>query len=327
MIDQPNWEGGRDALHAAHTILVVTHLKPDGDAIGSLLGLTLALREQDLSVDAAVDGGVPDFLRFLPDWRSVRSVLKRGKWDLMISVDASDEERSGLVGVYGRKHSPKVINLDHHPTNTMFGDIHIVVPTAVSATEIVYDWLVKMEMPISQPVATALLTGLITDTIGFRTSNVNPKTLGVAQQLMQAGAPYLEIIERTLVSKPYSTLDLWKRALPSMQLHNRVISAVITRENLKQAGLDEMTDGGLVSTLISAEEALVAVTFKEQPENKVELSIRSKPGIDIGSVAFALGGGGHKQAAGATVSGTLEEVQARVIPMLEAAAAQGVESH
>ncbi len=323
MTNKIDWAAATEAVRSANSIVVVTHVKPDGDAIGSLLGITLALREQGKTVDAAVDGGVPDFLYFLPEWKSVRDRLKRGKWELMISVDASDEERSGLVGIYGRKHSPKVINLDHHPTNTMFGDIHLVVPEAVSATEIVYDWLVNMNAPVSQPVATALLTGLVTDTIGFRTSNVNPKTLGTAQQLMLAGAPFMEIINRTLVNKPFSTLNLWKQSFPSVQLQDGIISAVISQENLKAAGLTDATDGGLVSTLITAEEALIAATFKELPDKHVELSFRSKFGVDVGSVAFALGGGGHTQAAGATVAGTVEEVQARVMPLL-VAAAQGV---
>jgi bifunctional oligoribonuclease and PAP phosphatase NrnA len=319
MTSKVDWSEATEAVRAANTILVVTHVKPDGDAIGSLLGMTLALREQSKKVDAAVDGGVPEFLHFLPEVKTVRDRLKRGKWDLMISVDASDEERTGLVGAYGCKHSAKVINLDHHPTNTLFGDLHLVIPEAVSATEVIYDWLVRMNVFLSASVATALLTGLLTDTMGFRTSNVNPKTLGLAQALMLAGASFQDIVYRTLVSKSYSTLDLWKRAFPSVELRNGIISAVITQENLKEAGLAEMTDGGLVSSLAAAEEALIAVTYKELPDNRVELSLRSKPGVDVGSVAFALGGGGHQVASGATVAGTVAEVQAKLIPMLNAA--------
>ena len=167
------------------------------------------------------------------------------------------------------------------------------------------------------------MTGLVTDTIGFRTSHVVPNTLEIAHQFMLAGGPLIDIINRTLVSKPFSTLNLWKQAFPSVQFKDGIISAVITPENMKAAGLTEMTDGGLVSTLVAADEVLIAVIFKELPDNRVELSFRSKFGVDVGSVAFALGGGGHKQAAGATVAGTVEEVKARVMPMLVAAAAQG----
>lgn len=321
-MNKPDWDAAIQAVQEARSILIVTHVKPDGDAIGSVTGLAAALRAMDKKVDAAVDGSVPDFLKYLPDTKKVKQRLKSGKWDLMISVDASDEARSGLVGQYGRKHSKKVLNLDHHSTNTMFGDIHLIVPEAVSAAEIIYDWLSMMHISISLPVATALLTGLVTDTMGFRTSNVNPRTLQLAHELMLLGAPLLEITHRTLVSKPYATIALWKSVFPSIELNNGIISALITQADLKQAELVEATDGGLVSLLIAVEEACIAVMFKELPDQRVELSLRSKVGIDVGSVAFSLGGGGHSVAAGMTLSGTLEEVKARLTPLLEKAIAQ-----
>jgi len=197
-----NWNEAVDAVERAGSILVVTHIKPDGDAIGSLLGMTIGLREMGKKVDAAVDGGVPDYLRYIPQPETVIGDLKQGQWDLMISVDASDEERTGDAGIYGRAHSVVVINLDHHATNTMFGNIHLVAPEAVSASEIVHDFLVKFEKPISQPVATALLTGLVTDTMGFRTNHVVPRTLELAHQLMVAGGPLVDIMNRRMVSKP-----------------------------------------------------------------------------------------------------------------------------
>lgn len=323
MTNKTQWQEATEAVRTASSVLVVTHVKPDGDAIGSLLGLTLALRERGLKVDAAVDGGVPKFLEYVPDAETVFSKLTIGKWDLMISVDASDEERTGLVGAYGREHSPVVINLDHHATNTLFGHIHLIASESVSATEVIYNWLVHMGGLISPAVATALMTGLITDTIGFRTSNVNPRTLEVARELMMLGAPMHQIIQRTLVSRDYSDLELWKYVFPSIELKDEVISAVVSQANLKQAGLDDMTDGGLVSMLNSVEEAKIAVVFKEQPDNRVEMSFRSLVGYDVSAVAFALGGGGHKQAAGATVQGTVAEVQARVMPLLYDALKQG----
>ncbi len=323
MSNRLDWAEATRCVNEAQSILIVTHVKPDGDAIGSLLGLTQALLEQNKTIDAAVDGGVAEAFRFLAGWDTVHDDLKTGQWDLMISVDASDEERTGEVGAYGREHSAKVMNLDHHPTNTLFGDVHLVMPEAVSATEIIFQWLRDMGITLSLPVATALLTGLVTDTIAFRTSNVNPTTLDIGRQLMLAGAPLYDIINCTLVTKPFSHIELWKQVFPSIQAKDGIISAVVTQENLNQAGLSDMTDGGLVSMLVGAEEPVVAVVFKEQPENKVELSLRSKPGYDVGSVAFNLGGGGHKQAAGATVTGTLEEVRAKVMPLLDQVVQQG----
>lgn len=322
-MSKPDWVEATRCVDDANAILVVTHVKPDGDAIGSLLGLTLALREKGKAADAAVDNGVPEAFHFLSGGGEVSAALKTGRWDVMISVDASDEERTGEVGAFGRANTPRVVNLDHHPTNTLFGDIHLVLPEAVSTTEIIFQWLHHMGITLSQPVATALLTGLVTDTIGFRTSNVNPTTLEIGRQLMLAGAPLYDIITRTLVNKPLSYIELWKQVFPSVEARDGIISAVVSQENLNQAGLSDTTDGGLVSMLAAAEEPVVAVVFKEQPANKVEISLRSKPGYDVGSVAFSLGGGGHNQAAGATVGGTVEEARARIMPLLDRIVRQG----
>jgi phosphoesterase RecJ-like protein len=318
------WSEATEAVKQAASIVCVTHVNPDGDAIGSLMGLTLALREMGKKVDAAVDGGVPDFLKFIPGTDDVISKLKHGRWELMISLDASDEERTGVAGAFGRARAPKVINLDHHPTNIFFGDLFLVVPTAVSATEVVYDWLTYMGHPISQPVATALLTGLVTDTLCFRTSNVTANTLSIAQSLMTAGASLSAITFRALSSTPYNVIELWKHAFQSVQLQNSVISGVVRQDDLKNAHLNEVTDGGLVGMLITVNEAFIAVVFKELEDGRVELSFRSKPGFDVGSVAFSLGGGGHRQASGATIPGPLEAAQARVMPLLYEAVANGV---
>lgn len=318
-----NWADATAAVQASTNILIVSHVQPDGDAFGSALGLANALIERGHRVTVAIDGGKLDFVEFLPGIEMVKSKLKSGKWDLMISVDSSDEERTGMVGAYGRTHSQKVINLDHHATNTFFGDIFLVQPDAVSATQVIYEWLGYMQQPISKAVAVPLLTGLVTDTLGFRTSNVRPETLEIAMRLMEAGASLTEVTARTLDNKPFSTIQLWKNALATVEMHGQVIAAIVTQSNLQAANLSEMTDGGLVGLLNSVTEAMIAVVFKELHDGRVELSLRCKPGYNVAEVAFGLGGGGHKQAAGATIAGPLEAAQARVLPLLQAAASMG----
>lgn len=318
-----NWNEAAAAVHSAQNILLVTHVSPDGDAIGSLLAMTNAVRAMGKTADAAVDGGVPDFLRFLPGAETVLSQLETGTWDLMISLDASDELRTGLVGVYGRANSAEVINLDHHATNTLFGDIHLVMPHAVSATEVVYDWLISMDVVIERSVAVPLLTGLVTDTLGFRTSNVKVRTLEIAQHLMQAGASLTEVTARTLDNRTFDGVTLWKHALATVQLEQQVISAVISQEALKQSSMNEPTDAGLVGFLVKVNEAMIAVVFKELADGRVEISLRAKPGYDVSQIAYGVGGGGHKQAAGATIPGPLSEAQARVMPLLFQAVREG----
>lgn len=321
--NRTDWQAATAAVDAAESILIVTHFHPDGDAIGSLLGLGNALIERGRKVDLVVDGGVPDFLSFVPGQELVRKEIHSGTWDLMISVDCSDEERSGKAGIYGRKNSKQVINLDHHPTNTFFGDIYLVAPEAASATEVVYDWLEAMQQPVTQPVAVPLLVGLVTDTLGFRTSNVKSRTLKITTALMDAGASLTEVTARTLGRKSYNMLSLWREAFSSVALEGQIISGVIRQVDLKKSGVIDMTDGGLVGLLITVDEAMISVIFKELETGLVELSFRSKPGYDVASVALDLGGGGHKQASGATIPGPLDAAIARVMPLLKQAVAEG----
>lgn len=319
------WDKATQAIRDAKTVLVVSHVSPDGDAVGSLLGASNMLKDMGKTVTAVLDDGVPDFLTFLPNADNVITELKEGDWDVMLSVDASDDERTGKAGVYGREHSKIVINLDHHPTNTFFGDIHLVLPTAVSATEIIFHWIETMaDYQPSVDVAKPLLTGLVTDTIGFRTSNVTAETLTVATKLMQIGASLTEITQRTLGNRSINAIYLWADAFSTVELHQGgVLAANITQQALKKAGYGELTDAGLVGFLNGVKEAMIAVVFKEVSENSVELSLRCKPGFDVSAVALAFGGGGHKQAAGATVAGSLEEVRKQVIPKLQEASRKG----
>lgn len=319
-----NWTEATEAVDTARSILLVTHFKPDGDAIGSLLGAANALRERGCAVTTvAVDDGVPPFLRFLPGSDTVQSSLTSGEWELMISLDCSDEERSGNVGVYGRAHSQRVINLDHHPTNTKFGQLYLFEPDAVSATQVVQEWLEHMNQPLSRAIAVPLLTGLVTDTLGFRTSNVRPETLGYAQKLMQVGASLTEVTARTLGSTPYQNIVLWKYVLPSVELKGGVISATVTQADARKAHLPDITDGGLVEYLVTANEAMISVVFKELADGRIEVGFRSKPGYDVATVALSLGGGGHRQASGATIPGPLDAAKTRVMPLLHQAYQQG----
>ena len=320
---EPQWQAAADAIEAAQTILVVSHIAPDGDAIGSLLGIAETLRAREKDVTAAIDDGVPAGLRFVPGSESIAPAVSTGEFDLLIAVDSSDLSRIGEAGAYGLANSKRAINLDHHPTNTRYGDIHLIVPEAVAAVEIVYDFLMFMACDVSTEVAFALLTGLVTDTQGFRISATNSRTLSIAQDLMQRGAPLSRIMANTLNSRPYQEVELWKQVLPSVKLESGLISATIRQCDLDRAGLESMSDGGLVSYLVNVVQAKVSVVFKELPDNQVEVGFRAKPGYDVASLAFQLGGGGHTLASGCTVNGTLQQAQATVLPLAREVIAQG----
>ena len=323
MNHEPDFVAASAALKAAQSILIVTHIGPDGDAIGSLLGLGNALRADGRDVECAVDGGVPDFLQFLPGAQEVRPGLSEVNADLLITVDINHEDRGGCTGTAGFTHCDKVINLDHHISNPGFGDIRLIMPTAASSTEVVFYWLQELSLPLTLDVAQPLLTGLVTDTLGFRTSNVTPQTLRVALELVEAGVSLYDIMARTLESRPYRDLLLWRRGLQSLTMEDGVVSAQISAEDSALAGTGPGEDGGLVNQMRATNEARIAVVFRELEDGQVSLSIRSKPPYDVASVALELGGGGHAQAAGATIAGPLAAAQARVLPLLREAVNMG----
>lgn len=320
---EPPWPRAADAIAGATSILLVSHIAPDGDAVGSLLGMAGPLREQGKHVTAAIDDGVPQDLRFIPDSDMVASAVDAGEFDLMITLDSSDLERIGEAGAYGMAHSRQVINLDHHPTNTRFGDVHLIVPEAVAAVEIVYDFLAHLGWRISSSTATALLTGLVTDTQGFRISATNSRTLAIAQDLMSKGAPLSQIMAQTLNRRSFKEVELWKLALPSVRLKNGLIYATIRQRDLRQVGVGKAGDGGLVSYLVAVDQAKISIVFKELPADKVEIGFRAKPGYDVASLAFQLGGGGHTLASGCTLDGALQQVMDAVLPLARQAIAEG----
>ena len=319
----PQWQAAADAIAAAQTILVVSHIEPDGDAVGSLLGIAAYLRSANKRVTAVIDDGVPSELAFIPGSETILPSLSAGQFDLMIALDSSDITRIGASGAYGLANCGQVINLDHHPTNTKFGDIHLIVPAAVAATEIIYDFLCFIGWELTLEAAYALLTGLVTDTQGFRINATSSRTLEIAQALMRAGAPLSKIMAQTLNRRPFAEVALWKRALSSLRLEQGLISASISASDINQAGLDKMTDGGLVSYLVNVEEAQVSVVFKALADGVVEVGFRAKPGFDVASLALKLGGGGHTLASGCTLKGSLEEVKERVLPLAHQVIAQG----
>lgn len=317
MPNQLNWDLATQAVQQATSIIVVTHIHPDGDAFGSMLGLANALRALGKKVDCAVDGGVdPEFL-FLPNANSVHAKLTSGSWDLLIATDAADESRIGESGAYAKANSRQSINVDHHITNTEYADINVVGGTMSSAAEVVFTWVKYLAIPLTREIAQPLLTGMVTDTLGFRTSNVTPDTLSAAQQLLATGISLNEITERTLDNRSFSSINLWKHVLSSVELHEGgVIFASLSADDFKKAGLHSHDDYGLVSFLIKISEAMIAIVLKETDDGRINASMRAKPGYSVIEPALALGGGGHTQASGATTDGTLAEVKAKVLPLL-----------
>ncbi|HLY26972.1 MAG TPA: DHH family phosphoesterase [Aggregatilineales bacterium] len=323
-----NWNNVSSLVRDAKKITLVTHLAPDGDAIGSLLGLGLALRSMGKEATLVVDGGVPLNLAFISGSATVLASLDGAQPDLAIALDCGDESRMGEAGKQVRAQAvgKPLINLDHHWSNTRFGDENLVNSEWAATAEGVYEWLEALGFHLTPDVAQCLLCGIVTDTLCFRTDNTTAQTLDKAQHLMASGANLSYIVQHTLSRISTSTIRLWGQVMPTIRIEDRVIWVHVTIAARKAVGMNDggdMKDGGLSSVLLQADEAYISCVFTEKEDNKVEMSFRAVPGFDVSKVAVALGGGGHRPAAGATVDGSLSEVEARVIPLLKDAARDG----
>ena len=179
-----------------------------------------------------------------------------------------------------------------------------------------------LRIPVDASIATCLLTAIITDTQGFRTSNTTPESLAAAQRLIQAGAPLAEINEWVFSRRAVATLPVWGATLAGAQLTDGVLWAELPFDLLSRDGLGSKPISGLVNFLNTVREARVAVILAEQGDGIIDVSLRSKPGVDVAAVAQAFGGGGHPQAAGCQVPGPLREVRERIVSALQAAVAQ-----
>ncbi len=296
-------------LQPAQRVLVVSHVRPDGDAIGSLLGLGLSLQAAGKQVQMVSEDGVPSSLRHLEGSQQVRNKFE-GNFDLVCVVDCSDLERTGhALTQAGVVH----VNIDHHRTNLNFAQLNIVDDTAVATAEILFKLITELALPLPTPAAAALLTGLITDTIGFRTSNMTPNALRLAADLTERGLDLPDLYQRALINRSFEALKLWANGLAKVEKEDRMVYTVLTMADRQAAGYTGRDDADLINVLAAVDDTDVAVILVEQPHNRVKVSWRAAPGLDVSQVALSFGGGGHAAAAGAELTGSLDEALPRVL--------------
>jgi len=296
-------------LQAAHRVLVVSHIRPDGDAVGSLLAMGLALQAAGKTVQMVLADGIPGNFHHL---KGSDKILTKpdGNFDYIIAVDCSDFERTGnaLDG-----YSMPDLNIDHHPTNLNFARINLVEPSAVATAEMLSTYLPRFGFKISKPIAEALLTGLITDTIGFRTGNMRSQALRVAADLMDTGVDLSYLYQRALISRSFESARYWGVGLSKVEQHERMLWTTLTITDRQEVGYPGRDDADLINFLSTIADIDIVIIFIEQTKQRIKVSWRSKPGFDVSQIAFYFGGGGHTAAAGAEIEGTLVEVQSLVL--------------
>ncbi len=298
-------------LAKAHNILIASHVRPDGDAIGSLLGLGLALKNAGKTVQMVLVDGVSSF-KYLEGSEFVVREPKEG-YDTFITVDCADFRR---VGKAFENFGQPDINIDHHKTNEKFGALNLIEADEVATAAILANYLPKWGYEITKPVAAALLTGIVTDTLGFRTSNTNPSALRVSAKLMETGVDLADLYMRSLVHKSFPAAKYWGAGLSKLEQKDGIVWATLTVEDRKRAGYGGNDDADLINIIsaITGNGNKVGMIFVEQNDNHVKISWRAlDPSVDVSKVAKHFNGGGHAAAAGADILGALSEVQPVVL--------------
>ena len=302
-------------INASERIMVVSHIRPDGDGIGSLIGLGLCLEALGKEVQMISPDGVPGNLNHLEGSSKVRH-QPISKPDVSIVLDCSDLERIG--DVLDEQYIPD-INIDHHITNTSFAKVNLIDHTAVATAEILAELIDVLGWPITKPIASALMMGIIMDTIGFRTSNITPKALRIAARLIELGADLPDLYQRGLVNRSFEAARLWGAGLVQLERDGDMVWTTLSLEDRVKANYPGNDDADLINILSSIEDVKLALIFLEQRNGKIKVSWRAQSGYDVSKIAGMFGGGGHPAAAGAEVSGTLEDVKKTVLQATQAA--------
>jgi bifunctional oligoribonuclease and PAP phosphatase NrnA len=298
----------RAALRAAEDIVITTHVRPDGDAIGALLGCGLTLQAAGKQVQMVIDGGFPRKYKFLEGSTFIQDKTAQ-PIGFTIALDCADQNRAGEVF-----ESRKIdLNIDHHITNPGFGLFNFIGVEYAATCAILADHLPKWGFEILPAAANALLMGIVTDTIGFRTPNVNPGLLRLSAELMEKGADLDLVYKNSLVSQSFSSVALWGAALNRIHQDGRIVWTSITLSDRKANNYNGWDDADLTNFLSTIEESDIAILFNQQKDDKVKVSWRSRGTIDVSKLAQSFHGGGHPPAAGAELDGSLQAVEEVVL--------------
>ncbi|MFH1502906.1 MAG: DHH family phosphoesterase [Candidatus Eisenbacteria bacterium] len=305
------------ALEEDAPVLIASHVNPDGDSVGSSLGLATWLRGRGRDASAVFAGGLTAEYGFLPKTAAVLPSFPEDTTGMTaVIVDTPDPSRTGApAGLFDGARS--LVNIDHHPSNTMFGDVALVDVDASSTSLIVHELIEASGHAAGGDVATFLYVGVLTDTGGFRFGNTDARTFDGAAALVRAGADAAEAARHVYGEQPVGSLRLLGMVLSSAEseLGGRVAVMTLTDEMRERSGAAGDEIEGLASYGHLLEGVEVSLLLREQ-DGKVRVSFRSSGRADVNAIAGRVGGGGHKAAAGALMEGPLEGARARLIEIV-----------
>ncbi len=309
------------AILQAQKIVLSTHINPDGDALGSVLGLAHALKTLGKEVTALNVDGVPETLKWLPGAEWIETGTERRDFDLGIVVDAGALDRVGksLLPIF--EAVPLLIDIDHHVVEgSIFGQLQVLDHTAAATAELIYELILTLEVAsqttlVSPQIADCLMVGLMTDTGSFRYNNVTPKVFSLASELQEEGARVAKIAEAVYENVSFASLKLLGRALDSLErsADGQVVWASVSAQDFAEFGGTDAETEGIVSQVRAVSGAAIGILFREIPGKKVRVSIRAREGANANAIARVFEGGGHILASGCSLDVPLAEAIQSVV--------------
>jgi bifunctional oligoribonuclease and PAP phosphatase NrnA len=315
----------RDEIMRRQRFLLTSHARPDGDSIGSQLAMAFALQALGKQVRIVNADAAPEHYQEFPGMDRIEiAASTSADVDAVIVMECSDLTRTGVGGL----ENQFLINIDHHAGNRMYGAVNWHDESAAACGEMVFDVIRELGVPLTYEIATHIYLAILTDTGSFHHSNITPRTFDICRQTVEAGVNPATMARRVFDSNSFGKLKLIGALLDSMELLDEGRLAVLYMDDamLDACSCTNNDTEGLINLPLTAREIQAVVFFKVGPQAEVRVSMRSKYDVDVRQVAAAFGGGGHKNAAGFTVSGSLDEMRPRIVDLLVRAIAHGLES-
>src|SRR5215217_676506 len=305
-----------ELIESKRRFAITSHIRPDGDSLGSSLGLYWLLRALDKEVEVVMRDAVPHAYLKLPGSELVRVTPRVDRpYDAVFVIECSDITRPGLVDL----ERQFVVNIDHHSTTALFGDINWIDSTASAVGEMIYNLCKALGVRVTREIAECVYTALITDTGSFHYSNTSERTFKVASELVRAGVKPAKVSQAVFANYPWSKIELLGEVLATVKRDSsgRVAWLVQTLEMQERAGATDEDGDGFVNYPLTVGEVEAVAMLKESEPGVYRTSLRSKGDVNVARIAEKFGGGGHRNAAGCTLKGSWEEAETTIVALLQ----------
>lgn len=306
-----------ETLQKSHSFLIISHLSPDGDALGSVIALGLTLKKLNKKVDYDMDPSIEEKFKFLSEFKNLSYHMLDKQYEVGITLDCSDVHH--LYDEMVLKRCNTIINIDHHINNQNYGNINYINAKAGATGEIIYEIIKSLDVELDSNISKALYTAIVTDTGNFKYSNVTSKTHYIISELLKIPIDAWKINKKLFDEHTKSKTFLMERAIHNLRflLEGKLAIIVITQSDLEETGSTSEEIEGIINIgrdIIGVE---VAILLKERQEKEFKISFRSNEYVDVGEIALKLGGGGHSRASGCTMFGNVDEIISKLKTMVK----------